>query len=105
MNIWVFLLLTVIIFGGAAFLMGQAIAETWRPAWQNVAYGLLLAVANRFLDGALFKSDWLDLGQYAVVAVSAYVAIRLWFNAQDLHSLMGVAMLWGVLRWLLFWKR
>lgn len=46
----------------------------------------------------------LDLGQYAVVAVSAYVAIRLWFNAQDLHSLMGVAMLWGVLRWLLFWK-
>ncbi len=46
----------------------------------------------------------LDLGHYAVVAVTAYVAIRLWFNAQDLHALMGVAMLWGVLRWLLFWK-
>lgn len=46
----------------------------------------------------------LDLGHYAVVAVTAYVAVRLWFNAQDLHSLMGVATLWGVLRWLLTWK-
>ena len=46
----------------------------------------------------------LDLGHYAVVSVTAYLAIRLWFDAQDLHSLMGVATLWGVLRWLLFWK-
>ena len=46
----------------------------------------------------------LDIGHYLVVSVWAYLAIRLWFNAQDLHSLMGVATLWGVLRWLLFWK-
>lgn len=46
----------------------------------------------------------LDLGHYAVVSVTAYLAIRLWFDAQDLHSLLGVATLWGVLRWLLFWK-
>ncbi len=46
----------------------------------------------------------LDLGHYAVVSVTAYLAIRVWFDAQDLHSLMGVATLWGVLRWLLFWK-
>ena len=46
----------------------------------------------------------LDAGHYVVVSACAYMAIRLWFDAQDLHSLMGVATLWGVLRWLLFWK-
>ncbi len=37
---------SLVLFGFAAFLMGQAIAETWRPAWQNVGYGLLLAGGN-----------------------------------------------------------
>ena len=39
-------------------MMGQAIAETWRPAWHNIPYGLLLAVANHFLDCALFGGSW-----------------------------------------------
>ena len=30
----VFLIFTVLIAGGAAFLVGQAIAATWRPLWQ-----------------------------------------------------------------------
>ena len=30
----VFFIFTVLIAGGAAFLMGQAIAITWRPIWQ-----------------------------------------------------------------------
>jgi len=103
MNIWVFLLLTVIIFGGAAFLMGQAIAETWRPAWQNVAYGLLLAVANRFLDGALFKSDWLDLGQYALDAV-VIIGIALFAHRVTLARKMVTQYPWlyepaGLLSW------
>ena len=42
----VFIGVTVILFGGAAFLMGQAIGGTWRPAWQNVLYGLLLGLAT-----------------------------------------------------------
>jgi hypothetical protein len=55
-EILVFLFLTVIIFGGAGFLMGQAIAETWRPAWQNVAYGVLLVAVERFFAWALFQA-------------------------------------------------
>jgi hypothetical protein len=68
-SIEVFIGLTVILFGGAAFMMGQAIAETWRPAWQNLPYGLLLAAANRFLDGALFQGPWFSLSQYLLDAV------------------------------------
>lgn len=79
-NIPVFIGLTVILFGGASFLMGQAIAETWRPIWQNIAYGLLLAAGNRFLAGALFHGDWFSLTQYvidaAVIVVIALFAYR-----------------------------
>lgn len=52
------LALTLILFGGAACLMGNAIAETWRPWWQNVAYGCLLAVADQFLGFALFEGPF-----------------------------------------------
>lgn len=78
-NIWVFLGLTVVLFGGCAFMMGQAIADTWRPMWQNVPYGLLLAVGNHFLDAALFTGAWTDIGHYLLdaaviigVAIPAY---------------------------------
>lgn len=48
------LALTLLLFGGAAVLMGNAIADTWRPWWQNIAYGALLAIVDEFLGFALF---------------------------------------------------
>ena len=71
-----FIGVTLVLFGVAAFLMGQAIAETWRPAWQNVSYGLILAVGNHFIDFALFGKDWLSLTHYLVNAV-VIVAVAL----------------------------
>ena len=38
----VFLLVTVLLGGGAAGLAGRAIAQTWRPWWQVVVYSLIL---------------------------------------------------------------
>jgi hypothetical protein len=38
----VFLGVTVVLAGGAGFLMGQALARGWRPWWQFVAYDELL---------------------------------------------------------------
>ena len=52
------LALTFFLFGGAAALMGNAIAETWRPWWQNLTYGALLAVGDEFLGFALFKGPF-----------------------------------------------
>jgi hypothetical protein len=48
------LLLTIIMFGGGGFLMGQALGETWRPWWQILPYGALLAIGNQYLGFALF---------------------------------------------------
>jgi branched-chain amino acid transport system ATP-binding protein len=54
----VFIAVTVILFGGAAFMMGQAIAGTWRPMWQLLPYGLMLGIANQFLTFALFQGSF-----------------------------------------------
>ena len=79
----VFIGVTVILFGGAAFMTGQAIASTWRPRWQIVPYGLLLAAADRFLSTALFGGSLLSLPAYFVAALTligiAFAAWRVTF--------------------------
>ncbi|MFN4088886.1 MAG: DUF6867 family protein [Alphaproteobacteria bacterium] len=69
--------LVVVIMGGAAFLTGQAVAGTWKPAWQLLPYGFLLAVAARFLLFALFQGDLLALPGFAIdvalmIAIAAF---------------------------------
>jgi len=63
-----FLILTVVLFGGAAALTGQALARNWRPPWQIVLYALLLAGADRFLLYALFGAALLSPAGYAAAA-------------------------------------
>src|SRR3546814_5991910 len=58
--------LVVVLIGGAAFLTGQAVATSWKPVWQVVLYGLLLAMAGRFLLFALFDGDLLALPGFAL---------------------------------------
>jgi hypothetical protein len=67
-GLWVFLLCTVLLGGGAAYVSGKAIAETWRPFWQVLVYAALLALAVRFLHFALFEEVLLSLGNYLVDA-------------------------------------
>src|SRR2546428_11822462 len=62
----VFLLVTVAMGGGAAWLAGRAIAATWRPWWHIAFYMLLLALAVRFLHYALFDAAFLSLHYYAI---------------------------------------
>ena len=47
-GLWVFVALTVLLGGAAAFTTGQAIAQSWKPYWQLVWYMVLLAAAVRF---------------------------------------------------------
>jgi branched-chain amino acid transport system ATP-binding protein len=61
--------LTLVLFGGAGFLMGQALAQTWQPAWHAAPYALLMAVANRFLAYALFGGNLTAILPFAFDAV------------------------------------
>ena len=62
----VFVLVTVILGGGAAALAGRAIALTWRPWWQVVGYALILGGGVRFFHFALFGGTLLSLHYYVV---------------------------------------
>ena len=57
---------TLFLAGGAAALMGQALASTWRPAWQGVLYGGLLGATDRFLNFALFDGALLSATGYCL---------------------------------------
>lgn len=65
-SIGVFLLVSVCMGGGAAWLAGRAIAATWRPWWHIAAYMAPLALAVRFLHFALFEGNFLSLAHFAV---------------------------------------
>lgn len=48
-----FIIVTLILGGGAAWLTGRAIAFSWGPMWKAIAYMLPLTLAARFLHYAL----------------------------------------------------
>jgi hypothetical protein len=58
-------LVTGVIGGGAAFLAGRAIAQTWRPFWHVAFYMALLGGAVRFVHFALFEATLISLASYA----------------------------------------
>jgi hypothetical protein len=78
-NPWVIVI--VVIAGLAAYLMGQALAATWRPYWQVALYSTLLGCANRFLVFALYEGELLSVAGYlldtALLVVIASAAFRL----------------------------
>jgi Domain of unknown function (DUF6867) len=65
-SLGVFLLVSVILGGGASWLAGRAVATTWRRWWQVVFYSLILGGAVRFIHFALFGGTLLSLHYYAV---------------------------------------
>jgi hypothetical protein len=66
---FLFVLVTVVMGGWAAWQTGQAVAKTWERPVKLLAYCLLLACAVRFLHFALFEGTLLSLHFYTVDAV------------------------------------
>ncbi len=60
-SLGVFIGFTLILVGSCAFLMGQAVASTWRSPWQLLPYSLLLAASDRFLVFGLFGGQLLAI--------------------------------------------
>jgi hypothetical protein len=77
---WIFLLLTVVMGGGAAYVSGKAIAQTWRPYWHVPLYMLPLAAAVRFCHFALFAEPFLSLRNFAVDFTVALVTASFGFR-------------------------
>ncbi len=99
----VFLLVTVVLGGGAAVLAGRAIAATWRPGWQVVVYMLILGAAVCFIHFALFGGTLLSPHYYAVDSAVCLVAGALGFRAarvtQMVRQYRWINVPDGPLRW------
>jgi hypothetical protein len=76
-SVWTFLVLTCLLGGAAAFATGRAIALTWRPFWQALAYMTPLTASVRFLHYALFEEDILAIrpALLALVTLTAVAAL------------------------------
>ena len=74
--------LTVVLFGFAAFLTGQATAQSWRPASQIIPAALLLTITDRFLLYAMFDADLASPGGFliAVVILAAIAGAAYYFT-------------------------
>lgn len=85
-NVGVFLLVTVILGGGAGYLTGRAVALTWRTLWHLALYLLALTFSVRFIHYALFHGTLLSpqyfLVDLVVLSVIAGVGFRITKTAQ-----------------------
>lgn len=83
---WLFILVTGVLGGWTAWMTGRALALTWRPAWQALAWPLPLALAVRFIHFALFEGTLLSTRYYlvdlTVVAAIACLAYRYYRTRQ-----------------------
>jgi len=75
-SIWIFLLVSVVMGGAAAWTSGKSLAQTWRPAWQIVPAMLVLGLGIRFIHFALFEGTLLSPHYYAIdVAILLVAAV------------------------------
>lgn len=76
----VFIGVTLVLFGFAAFATGRALAATWRSARWCVPYAALLGLVDRFIHWSLFQGELLSplgyVADTAVLLVIAFVAYR-----------------------------
>jgi len=66
---WLFLLVTIVLGGGAAWLTGRASARSWSSFPLLMVYLLLLGWAVRFIHYALFQGTFLSLHYYLVDSI------------------------------------
>ncbi len=65
-SFWLFLLITCVLGGWAAWMTGRACAQTWRPYAMFLLYLLPLTAMVRFIHYAMFEGTLLSAHYYLV---------------------------------------
>jgi hypothetical protein len=100
---FVFLVLTVILGSGAAFLSGRGLARGWKPFWRVFFYMALLAAAVRFFHYALFDGHLLSpyyyIVTYVILAAAACLGFRVMRTTQMVTQYRWLYERTGLLTW------
>jgi hypothetical protein len=87
-----FLIVTLVLGGGAAFLTGRSCARSWQPLWRASLWMLPLAFGVRFVHFALFRGTLLSpqffLVDLVVLLIAAACGYRL-THVQQMTRLYG----------------
>lgn len=77
---WVpFVVITLLLSGGAAWLSGQSMARGWRPVGLLIFYMVLLGFADRFFHWGLAQGSLLSIHYYVVdTAILIAIAVVSW---------------------------
>jgi len=85
----IFVLVSVVLGGGAAALTGRAIALTWRPRWHIIAAMIPLGGAVRFIHYALFGGTLTSLHYYLVDTTICIAFAAIGFRAARASQLVS----------------
>jgi hypothetical protein len=72
-TLWVFLIVTVVLGGGAAWMAGRAVATVWSRWWMVVVYCLLIGAGVRFIHFSLFGATLISPHYYAIDTAVALI--------------------------------
>lgn len=84
----VFFSMTIVLFGWASFMTGQALAGTWRPMWQVFPYGLLLGVGDRLMTFFLFKGTLTSIPAYLFATLILTAIALLAYRLTQVHKMV-----------------
>lgn len=86
---WIFLIMTVLIGGGAAYMAGRNLASNWRPVWMAVAYMIPLGLALRFFHYALFEAQLLDMHYWITDTLVLIAATLLGYRLTRVNQMVS----------------
>ena len=84
-----FIIVTVLLGGGAAYLTGRAAASTWRPLTTLAVFVVLLACAVRFVHFALFNASLFALQYFLVDLVVLLIFAGLGYRLTRVSQMVG----------------
>ncbi len=100
----VFVGVTVVLFGGAGWMAGRALAMAWKPLVYVLPYGILMGFGARFLTYALFQGTFLTWSGYII---STFVIIDFMCVAHRFYYVRQMVRQYPWMyerRWLFTWR-
>jgi hypothetical protein len=86
---WTFVLLTILLGGGAAYMAGRALAYGWKPVWLLLAYMVPFTAGIRFLHFALFQANLTSVHYFIAHGIILTVAALLGYRLTRVNQMVG----------------